>query len=154
MLHLPGLSVRPDTSGRLVVRSKDIDTFIDPETWAFPDSAVRRLIEQTAEAVTDIDPTAVRGERVQVATRPYPFDGLPVVGEWDGIPGLYVMTMHSGVTMGAIMGRLAAEEIITQERTALLKDFRPARAIAAAASNTKSSFDPHALEGETATASI
>lgn len=154
MLHLPGLSVRPDTSGRLVVRSKNIDTFIDPETWAFPASAVRQLVEQTAEGVTDVDPVAVRGERVQVAIRPYPFDGLPVVGDWDGIPGLYVMTMHSGVTMGAIMGRLAAEEITTQQQSVLLEGFRPARAIAAAAAKTESTFDPHALEGESATASI
>lgn len=147
MLHLPGLSVRPDTSGRLAVRSKDVDAQIDRETWTLPGVAVRELLGQTAAGLADFEPGAVRGERVQIAARPYPFDGLPVVGHWDGLPGLYVMTMHSGVTMGAIMGRLAAEEITTGSEAKLLDGFRPSRVIEAAA-NDVGYFDPYAIEGE------
>jgi glycine/D-amino acid oxidase-like deaminating enzyme len=149
MLHLPGLSVRPDTSGRLVIRSSKSDTQIDRSTWTLPDEAIRELIAQTADGVADVDATAVRGERVQIATRPYPLDGLPVIGFWDGVPGLYVMTMHSGVTMGALMGRLAAHEIATGQKSSLLDDFRPARVITKAADGVPH-FDPYAIEGETA----
>lgn len=147
MLHLPGLSVRPDTSGRLVIRSSASDAQIDLSTWTLPDAAVRELIEQTADGVADVDAAAVRGERIQIAARPYPFDGLPVVGYWDGLPGLYVMTMHSGVTMGAIMGRLAAEEITSDTESRLLEGFRPSRVIAAAEEDVPH-FDPYAIEGE------
>jgi glycine/D-amino acid oxidase-like deaminating enzyme len=146
MLHLPGLSVRPDTSGRLVVRSEESDTCIDRSTWTLPDTEVRRLLDVTSAGVTDLDPAQVRGERVQIAARPYPFDGLPVVGHWDGIPGLYVMTMHSGVTMGAVMGRLAAEEITTEDASTLLAPFRPARIVENTDDNAP--FDPYAIEGE------
>lgn len=147
MLHLPGLSIRPDTSGRLAIRNSATDHEIDRSSWTLPASAVQALIEQTAQSLTDVDPAAVRGERVQIAARPYPFDGLPVVGHWDGLPGLYVMTMHSGVTMGAIMSRLAAEEITTETPTKLLDGFRPARVIEAARADV-AYFDPYAIEGE------
>ncbi|MDR5701858.1 NAD(P)/FAD-dependent oxidoreductase [Agromyces aerolatus] len=147
MLHLPGLSIRPDHGGRLVIRNARADQQIDPDGWTLPDAAVAELIDQTAAGLTDVDPTAVRGERVQIAARPYPFDGLPVVGHWDGLPGLYVMTMHSGVTMGAIMSRLAAEELTTDTPTPLLDGFRPARVIAAAEQDV-AYFDPYAIEGE------
>jgi glycine/D-amino acid oxidase-like deaminating enzyme len=147
MLHLPGLSVRPDTSGRIVVRSAQSDQQIDHENWTLPDEAVRQLFEQTAAGVGDVDASTVRAERIQIAHRPYPLDGLPVIGHWDGIPGIYVTTMHSGVTLGAISGRLAAEEIATGEEPALLKGFRPSRLIAAAASG-ETHFDPYALERE------
>ncbi len=147
MLHLPGLSVRPDTSGRLVVRSSASDGYIDRSTWTLPDHAVRELFEQTAAGVTDVDAATVRAERIQISARPYPFDGLPVVGRWDGIPGLYVTTMHSGVTLGAIVGRLVAEEITTGDEAPLLHGFRPAR-VAEAAEKKVSHFDPYAIEGE------
>ncbi|MFD2420073.1 NAD(P)/FAD-dependent oxidoreductase [Amycolatopsis pigmentata] len=149
MLHLPGLSVRPDTGGRLVVRSAESDTHIDRSAWTLPDAEVQRLLEITAAGVTDLDPAQVRGERIQIAARPYPFDGLPVVGHWDGIGGLYVMTMHSGVTQGATMGRLAAEEITTGKASQLLEPFRPTRVIEATAKDVPY-FDPYAIEGEKA----
>lgn len=147
MLHLPGLSVRPDTGGRLVVRSAESDTHIDTSTWTLPDAEVHRLLEITAAGVTDLDAAHVEGERVRIAARPYPFDGLPVVGHWDGITGLYVMTMHSGVSQGALMGRLAAEEITTGNLASLLTSFRPTRVIEAVGNNVPH-FDPYTTEGE------
>ena len=147
MLHLPGLSVRPDTSGRIVVRSSVSDQHIDLQSWTLPHEAVQRLFEQTAEGLTDVDPNTVRAERVQIAYRPYPLDGLPVIGAWDGLPGLYVTTMHSGVTLGAITGRLVAEEITTNDPSPLLEEFRPSRLIEATARGD-AHFDPYALERE------
>ncbi|GAA3311993.1 NAD(P)/FAD-dependent oxidoreductase [Arthrobacter ramosus] len=147
ILHLPGLSVRPDTSGRILVRSSAIDDQIDLDTWTVPDSAIRTLFEQAGAGILDVDPAALKAERVQIAHRPYPFDGLPVVGFWDGKPGLYVTTMHSGVTLGAVTGRLAAEEITGGKAPKLLEDFRPSRVIGSDTNQTPT-FDPHALEAE------
>jgi glycine/D-amino acid oxidase-like deaminating enzyme len=147
VLHLPGLSVRPDTGGRLVVRSAESDTHIDRSTSTLPEAEVRRLFELASACLCDVDASTVRAERVRIAARPHPSDGLPAVGHWDDKPGLYVMTMHSGVTLGAIIGRLAAEEITTGEKTKLLEGFRPSRVIEAAA-NDAGTFDPYTIEGE------
>jgi len=143
MLHLPRLSVRPDSDGRIVVRSFAADKQIDTASWTLPDEAVRDLIAQAAEGLTDLDPALVEAERIRIAHRPYPLDGLPVIGEWEGLPGLYVMTMHSGVTLAAITGRLAAEEISNGEKSSLLNEFRPQRLVEAAAAGAVYS-DPYA----------
>ena len=133
VLHLPELSVRPDTSGRIVVRSSAIDAEINRQTWTLPETAVRKLFERLEDGVSDVDPATIRAERVQIAHRPYSFDGLPVVGFWDGRPGLYVTTVPTGVTLGAVTGRLAAEEITTGKASKLLDGFRPNRVIGSAA---------------------
>lgn len=133
LLHVPGLSVRPDTGGRVVVRSSTIDAEINGQTWTLPDSAVQKLFTQLGDGLIDVDPGTVRAERIQIAYRPYPLDGLPVVGFWDGHPGLYVATVPTGVTLGALTGRLAAEEITFGKESKLLEGFRPNRVTGAAA---------------------
>jgi glycine/D-amino acid oxidase-like deaminating enzyme len=147
VLHLPGLTVRPDTGGRIAVRSSKADGAVDTEAWTLPGDAVADLLRRAGRGVADVDPAGTRAERVSIAVRPYPFDGLPVVGHWDGVPGLYVMTMHSGATLSAVMGRLAAEEIVTGTPPALLTGFRPERVIAAGERGAHV-FDPHAVESE------
>ena len=68
-------------------------------------------------------------DHVMLADRPMPKDGLPVVGQV-GPKGLYVATMHSGITLGALMGELIATEImqgVSNETAALLAPYRPQR---------------------------
>jgi glycine/D-amino acid oxidase-like deaminating enzyme len=69
----------------------------------------------------------LRLDRVMLGLRPVPVDGLPVVGAMRGADGLYVAAMHSGVTLGPLVGRLAAGEILGGEGAALLAPFRPDR---------------------------
>ena len=67
-------------------------------------------------------------EQVQLAHRPMPADGLPVVGA--ATDGLYVACMHSGITLGALMGAQIAIEVRkgpTNETTQRLAPYRPAR---------------------------
>ncbi len=148
VLHLPKLSARPDSDGRLLVRSKRTDQQIDLSRSELPESAIKELMLLVGEHLDDFDPRLVTAERIKIAARPYLFDGLPVVGHWDGLDGLYVTTMHSGVTLAAIVSRLAAEEITTGTPSSLLEDFRPQRVIDAAKLGV-GYFDPYALEGET-----
>jgi glycine/D-amino acid oxidase-like deaminating enzyme len=147
LLHLPGLTVRPDTGGRVAVRSSRVDGAVDMDRWVLPDEAVAELFHRAAHGVTDVDPTSTSAERIRIAVRPYPFDGLPVVGHWNGVPNLYLMTMHSGATLSAVMGRLAAEEIVTGTPSSLLTGFRPERVIAAGEESARV-FDPHTVESE------
>ena len=59
--------------------------------------------------------------------RPVPEDGFPAVGRVDGIAGLYVAVMHSGITLAPAIGRLVADEIMTGQRGALLEQYGPDR---------------------------
>lgn len=65
-------------------------------------------------------------EEVTLAQRPVPEDGLPVLGA-AGPEGLYVCTMHSGVTLAAIVAELAVRELLMGEQADLLAPYRVAR---------------------------
>jgi glycine/D-amino acid oxidase-like deaminating enzyme len=64
---------------------------------------------------------------VTVGVRPMPEDGMPVVGFAPELPGLYLATMHSGVTLAAAVGRFAATEILDGARIEMLEPYRPGR---------------------------
>ncbi len=56
-----------------------------------------------------------------------------MVGRVDGIAGLYVAVMHSGITLAPAIGRFVADEIMTGGRDALLEPYGPDRFSPAAA---------------------
>lgn len=58
--------------------------------------------------------------RYTVGYRPTPGDGFPAIGGTNDCPGLYVATMHSGITLAPAVGLFAAEEILTGRRDPLL----------------------------------
>ena len=66
---------------------------------------------------------------VKVGLRPVPGDGLPAVGPVPGQAGLYLASMHSGVTLAPLVGRLLADEIVNGVYHEELAEFRPARLI-------------------------
>jgi glycine/D-amino acid oxidase-like deaminating enzyme len=66
-------------------------------------------------------------ERVTVGLRPMPEDGMPVVGFAPDVPGFYLATMHSGITLAPAVGRFAAMEILDGTRVELLERYRPER---------------------------
>ena len=70
----------------------------------------------------------LRSSQIVLANRPMPQDGLPVVG-W-AADGLYVATMHSGITLAAVMGELIAGELMGSDVDASerwLSPYRPER---------------------------
>lgn len=62
-----------------------------------------------------------------VGLRPIAVDGLPVIGYLPTVGGVYVCSMHPGVALAAIVGRLASEEILNGQAHASLLPCRPAR---------------------------
>lgn len=75
------------------------------------------------------------GERLEfdfhtVGLRPTPKDGFPIVSRADGIEGLYLAVMHSGITLAPAVGLFAAEELMTGERDALIAPYALSRPIA------------------------
>ena len=51
-------------------------------------------------------------EKMTQGFRPLPADGFPIVGFAPGRRDVYLAVMHSGVTLGALVGRLAATEML------------------------------------------
>lgn len=66
-------------------------------------------------------------EQAALGTRPVPADGFPAIGPVPSQDGLYLATMHSGVTLGPLVGELVAREVVEQDSDPLLDLYRPER---------------------------
>ncbi|MCM2414098.1 FAD-dependent oxidoreductase [Streptomyces sp. RKAG290] len=90
---------------------------------------VTRIGELLHEAARQVVPALGSGRITQtrVVNRPIPADGFPSVGAVPSVPGYYEAVSHSGITLGPVIGRLLASEILGGERDELLADFRPER---------------------------
>lgn len=66
-------------------------------------------------------------ETYTIGHRPTPADGFPIIGPADGIQGLYVAVMHSGITLAPLVGQLAADEILHATHDDMLARFRLSR---------------------------
>ncbi|MGB7320502.1 MAG: FAD-binding oxidoreductase [Albidovulum sp.] len=124
VLASPMLEIRQRADGRLLVPATAGHQRPDaPEMTTGP-------MEQADAALAYLRallPTAdLRWERVMRAERPIPKDGLPVVGA-TSVPGLSVAVMHSGATLGPLIGELLADEVMGGPASALLAPYRPGR---------------------------
>lgn len=124
LVHAPTVNVRPDGAGRILMNVDEIDVQVQGFEDATPTSPLaQELLARTAHLL----PAAADGyvESVRVAIRAYPADGVTIAG---GVcPGLYAVCTHSGVTLGPLLGRLVAGEVLTGEEETLLAPFRPNR---------------------------
>lgn len=76
---------------------------------------LRRRLPDSDEIICD---------RINLGVRPVPLGGLPVIGPVSGLDALTIATMHSGVTLAPLVGRLVAEEVLGNTTNPLLDDFR------------------------------
>lgn len=122
------MNIRPDGSGRIMMRHYDFDDMVTPET---PENPIPGFMSQLLERVVTVLPglASARIDSIRITTRPIPGDGLPAVGAVPGLDGLYLMVTHSGVTMGPLLGHIAAREITSGVLDPRLDAFRPSRNI-------------------------
>jgi glycine/D-amino acid oxidase-like deaminating enzyme len=122
-MHAPHIELRPDGADLVVVHSREIDARIDRAV------AQQELAIRLRQLAVDVVPALGSSELVgsKVAMRPIPGDGFPSVGAVDGLGGYYEAITHSGITLGIIIGRLLAREIVEGTVDELLKPFRPER---------------------------
>ncbi len=120
----PGMEFRQDAAGRILAPTVASHQGDDSEALdALPGTMADRALDRLRALLPGIDLT---WQRVTLANRPVPPDGLPVVGAGP-VAGLYIATMHSGATLGALIGELAAAEILRGEEAPLLRPYRPDR---------------------------
>ncbi len=128
VLTTPKLNVRPDGGGRLVVQGLDLDAEADPADPPHADGHhARQLCDRLNELLEGT--CGARLEALRVGQRAMPADGLTVAGFLGDSSRTYVLATHSGITLGPLLGRLAADEIVTGTPSDSLGDFRPGRLI-------------------------
>lgn len=133
VVYAPGIHLRPDVSGGLRLGAEDVDAMAEehygagpvpvgslaPPPWAYALLDRARALLPVLEGA-DLD-------HVRIGVRPMPADGHTICGRLPDWANVYVAVTHSGITLGPLLGRLLAEEIIAGARDPLLADFRPER---------------------------
>lgn len=124
----PDMNVRPDGGGRLLLQAPDLDDRADPAYQAAVDGFIgQEMLTRLRRLFCNTD--YARIERLAVGQRSRPADGLPAVGFVTKRQRAYVVATHSGMTLGPLLGRLVAEELVQQRRDGLLDDYSPDRLI-------------------------
>ncbi|MGJ5805959.1 NAD(P)/FAD-dependent oxidoreductase [Streptomyces europaeiscabiei] len=122
-MHAPHIEIRPAGDTSVVLHSREIDARID--TVEDPGQLARLLHESARHVVPELGNSRIAQTRI--VDRPIPADGWPSVGAVPSVPGYYEAVSHSGITLGPVIGRLLAWEILSGKRDELLADFRPER---------------------------
>lgn len=122
-MHAPHIEIRPDGDGSVVLHSREADALID--TGKDLAELARLLQEAARHVVPELGNSRIT--QTQVADRPIPGDGFPSVGAVPSVPGYYEAVCHSGITLGPVIGRLLASEILSGRTDGMLADFRPDR---------------------------
>ncbi|MGH2457630.1 MAG: NAD(P)/FAD-dependent oxidoreductase [Chloroflexota bacterium] len=128
VLHTPRAHLRPGGIGRVLIGSEEIDAGLPVDPAPTADSPECQELLRRAQAVL---PTlaGARIEAVRLGWRPLPADGLSAVGPVPGVEGYYLVFTHSGVTLGPVLGRLVAADVLTGAPDPLLAPFRPDRLV-------------------------
>jgi glycine/D-amino acid oxidase-like deaminating enzyme len=113
VIHSPGVDLRPDTGGRLLLHDADLD-------------ADRPAVDAVVEAGRSLYPGigSATVEEVRVGERPMPADGLPVLGRAAELPTFFFAVSHSGATLSLHAGDLVAAEVLGEDRDDALAEFR------------------------------
>ncbi|MFF1399391.1 NAD(P)/FAD-dependent oxidoreductase [Streptomyces sp. NPDC058287] len=122
-MHAPHIEIRPAGDTSVVLHSREIDARID--TGEDPGQLAGLLHELARHVVPELGNSRIAETRI--VDRPIPADGWPSVGAVPSVPGYYEAVSHSGITLGPVIGRLLAWEILSGKRDGLLADFRPER---------------------------
>ena len=88
--------------------------------------------EATAELYAKVQAMVGGSEHVDMefhtmGFRPTPADGFPMIGRPKNMPGLYLASMHSGVTLAPVVGLFASHELLDDRRDQLLLPYHPDR---------------------------
>jgi glycine/D-amino acid oxidase-like deaminating enzyme len=125
VVHSPEANLRPDGAGRLILRTREVDTHLVPGVTPPIDSpVVQNVIERARKIVPGLCEIPV--ERVRVGTRSIPADAVSIVGFDPSVSGFYTVVTHSGITLSARLALLVTEDLSTAD-CAELAPYRPSR---------------------------
>jgi glycine/D-amino acid oxidase-like deaminating enzyme len=126
VLHAPGVAIRPDATGGVLLASDEIDKRLEPAGGDLAvGDATDELVARARTALPRLSGTGV--EAARMGRRAVTADGFPAVGPIPGIEGAHLAVTHSGVTLAPLLGRLIAREILESAPDPSLADYRPQR---------------------------
>jgi glycine/D-amino acid oxidase-like deaminating enzyme len=123
LMHTPRVNVRPDGQEYVLLHHDSVDARLTDDFAGTEDPLCAELLERARHVL----PTLAEVVEARFGLRPVPADGHSCVGALSGVPGYYEAVTHSGVTLGPLVGRLLAREILTGEVDPLIAPFRPDR---------------------------
>ena len=149
LLEKLGLAVAMENQSGLSMRTEPLDARLrhllatpDGDLWQGEDGrilmassprgdetaemAAARALGTVGELLGQADPPPI--QKITPRDRPIPADGRPAVGPL-GPDGLYVVSMHSGMTLAPVMAEMVSQEITTGQPDARLNPYRPDRAV-------------------------
>lgn len=126
LIHTPSVNLRPDGPGRLLLHHDSFDAQLgDRRDIAGDDPLVRALVAEAVKVVPLLRDAPIHDARIGV--RPITADDYPSVGAVPAVGGYYEAVTHSGITLGPLLGRLIADEVLTGRVDPMLATFRPER---------------------------
>ena len=125
LLHTPHINLRPDGPGYVLLHHDSIDEKLTDDFAGAEDPLCDELLQRARRVLPALQEAEI--VEAQFGMRPVPADGHSCVGALSRIPGYYEAVTHSGVTLGPLVGRLLAREILTGEVDPLIAPFRPDR---------------------------
>ena len=126
VVHAPGIHLRPDANGGLVLGADDVDPLAAAAgSGARLTELAGLLLERAARVFPAASDVRIIDRRVGV--RPMPADRQTIAGRIPGVSNGWVLATHSGVTLGPLLGELIANEIVAGTPRAELALFRPER---------------------------
>ncbi|MGX8010438.1 NAD(P)/FAD-dependent oxidoreductase [Mesorhizobium sp. ORM8.1] len=117
LVHAEKLHMRQTAEGRIIAGSD----FAGGAPGDNPQATARELFEVTKAALRGAD--GLELDFHTVGYRPTPSDGFPIIGRAEGVSGLYIAVMHSGITLAPAVGLFATREILEGERDRLLAPY-------------------------------
>jgi len=126
VVHAPGIHLRPDAGGGLLLGATDLDRLVTDASPPATASAVAvTLLERVGRVFSPAQSVRLVDSRIGV--RPMPGDGQTIAGRIPGFTNAWMLATHSGVTLGPLLGHLIAGEIVGGTDNAALAPFRPER---------------------------
>ncbi|MDP2376381.1 FAD-binding oxidoreductase [Reyranella sp.] len=117
LVMAPELQMRQTAAGRLLATA-GLDVTASCEDGSLAAAAVFEAMKRMLRSGVSLDM-----DFHAVGRRPIPKDGLPVIGRADGIAGLYIAVMHSGITLAPAVGRFVTDEILSGRCDPLLAPY-------------------------------
>jgi glycine/D-amino acid oxidase-like deaminating enzyme len=117
VINAPELHIRQTLEGALLFGS----SYAGGDLGDDPEKTARELFAKLQKSVIGGD--ELEFSHYTIGHRVLPEDGLPILGD-TGVDGLSVAVMHSGVTNGALVGKLLSRQILTGETDPILDNFR------------------------------
>ncbi|MEP6565559.1 MAG: FAD-binding oxidoreductase [Mesorhizobium sp.] len=111
------LHMRQTAEGRIIAGSD----FGGADPGADAEATARELFVAMKAMLRDSD--GLELDFHTVGYRPTPIDGFPIVGRAEGVAGVYIAVMHSGITLAPAVGLFAAREILGGERDPLFEPY-------------------------------